>query len=211
MSGLAAALDDLMSEHRRIGSPVPRYLRPGLPSEAVRERIVSELGLDPPDPVLELFAWHDGIDHDAWRGDDAAPGFARMFGDTYFAPVADAIGMYRESVEIDEATARFAFEDDVPRIWRPSWFPAFCDGWETYAVECGPESQDRGRVYDVHWQPPIDDPPRARFRDLQHLVESASRRFRAGGYYWDSAKRFLEEREDVLKPLYELEVKEAGG
>jgi hypothetical protein len=44
---------------------------------------------------------------------------------------------------------------------------------------------------------------------MLHLVESAIRRFEAGGYWWDAEARFLEERREVLEPLYELEIAEA--
>jgi hypothetical protein len=206
---LTDALEALMAQHRRIGSPVPDYLRPGLPVSTVRETIVTAVLLDAPDDLLELFAWHDGIDEESWQRDDVGTGFARVFGDTYFAPLADAIGEYRERIETDEMVARYSTPDAALVTWKPSWFAAFCRGWDTSAVECDPASTDLGRVYDPAWEPPIDIGPGPRFRDLPHLVEAAVRRFESGGYWWNPANRFLEERADVLRPLYEREIAEA--
>jgi hypothetical protein len=175
----------------------------------VREQIVATVGVDPPADAIDVFVWHDGIDSEAWERDDVATGFARVFGDTYFAPLADAIREYRERIDTDETTARYSTLGDAPVTWKPSWFPAFSRGWETYAIECDPDSPDRGRVYDPSWDPSIDVGPGPRFRDLLHLVRSVIRRFQAGGYVWNTTTRFLDERPEVLKPLYEREIAEA--
>jgi hypothetical protein len=206
---LTDALDGLMAQHRRIGSPVPAYLRPGQAADHVLEQIVTTVGADPPADAIDLFAWHDGIDNEAWERDDIATGFARLFGDAHFAPLTDAIREYHERIETDETTARYSMPGDAPQTWKPSWFPAFCQGWETYGIECDRDSGNRGRIYDPSWDPPIDVAAGPRFRDLLHLVQSALRRFEAGGYAWDTATRFLEERREVLEPLYELEIAEA--
>ena len=63
MSELVDALERLMVEHRRVGSPVPDYLLPGLDPAAIRARIAPH-GLEPPDEAIELFAWHDGTDNE---------------------------------------------------------------------------------------------------------------------------------------------------
>jgi hypothetical protein len=208
VSKLTDALDELMAHHRRIGSPVPDYLRAGQPEDRVRAQIVATVGADPPADLVDVFVWHDGIDNEAWERDDAATGFGRLFGDTHFAPLADAIREYRERIEGDETTALYSPPGTAIQTWRPTWFP-FCQGWDTYAVECDPDSPDRGRVYDPSWEPPADVYPAPRFRDLVHLVESAIRRFKAGGYSWDPTTRFLEERREVLEPLYKREIAEA--
>jgi len=207
VSELTDALDELIEQHRRIGSPVPKYLRRGLSEDRVRRQIADAVGVDAHPSLVELFAWHDGLDNEAWERDGAGNGFARLFGDTHFAPLADAVGSYRESIEIDATTARYA-GGEAPVTWGPSWFPAFCEGWDVYGVECkpGPES---GFVFLPSWEPPPAIGPGPRFRSLQHLVDSAIRRFRLDGYWWNSAEGFLEERLEVLDPLYEQELTEA--
>lgn len=198
-----------MSQHRRIGSPVPDYLRPGQPADRVLEQIVAVVRVDAPADAIDLFSWHDGIDNESWERDDVGTGFARLFGDTHFAPLGDAVRHYRERIETDQITARYSMPGDAVQTWKPSWFPVFSEGWETYGIECDPGNPDRGRLYDPSWDPPASVGPGPRFRDMLHLVESAIRRFQAGGYVWDTATRFLEERGEVLEPLYEREIAEA--
>jgi hypothetical protein len=209
VSDLTNALDALMAQHQRIGSPVPGYLRPGLPADSVRERISASVGLDASPDVIDVFAWHDGIDNEAWVRDGVGTGFARLFGDAYFAPLDGAVREYRERIETDEVVARYSTPDSAVETWRRSWFPAFCQGWDTYAVECDQGRSDYGRVYDPAWDPPTGDYPAPRFRDLLHLVGSTIRRFEADGYWWDPAARFLEGRSEILHPLYEREIAEA--
>ena len=210
MSDLTDALDALLAQHQRIGSPVPGYLRAGLPADSVAKRISASIGLDASPDVIALFAWHDGIDDAAWTRDGVGTGFARLFADAYFAPLDDALREYRERIEGDELTARYSTPGDAVETWRPSWFPVF-QGWDTYGVECDQRRPDYGRVYDPAWDPPTGVYPAPRFRDLLHLVGSAIRRFEADGYWWDPAARFLEVREQVLGPLYEREFTEARG
>ena len=209
VSDLTDALDTLMAQHQRIGSPVPGYLRPGLSADNVRKRISASIALDASPDVVDVFAWHDGIDNEAWMRDGVGTGFARLFGDAHFAPLDGAVREYRERIEGDELTARYSDPGAAVETWRPSWFPVFSQGWDTYGVECDPRRPDHGRVYDPAWDPPAGDYPAPRFRDLLHLVASAIRRFEADGYWWDPAARFLEERREVLKPLYEREIAEA--
>ena len=208
MSELADALDALVAEHRRIGSPLPNYLRPGAPADVAREQIRATVGGQPPDDLVDLFSWHDGTDKDAWRRDEAGTGFARFFGDTHFATLATAVKVYADSIETDEITARYSMTGTAPQLWTPSWFPAFATG-DVVAVECDAASKDLGAVYDVNWHPPTSDVHVPRFRDLLHLAQSMVRRFEAGGYWWDPAERFLEEREKILDPLYLQEIAEA--
>jgi hypothetical protein len=206
---LADSLDALMAQHRRIGSPVPAYLRPGLPTDDVHKQILATVGVAPPGEVVDLFVWRDGIHDEAWERDDVATGFARLFGDAFFASLANAIRHYRERIEGDETTARYSISGEAFQTWKPSWFPVFSEGWETYGVECDPGSPDLGRVYDPAWEPPASVGPGPRFLNMLHLVESAIRRFEADGYWWDAESRFLEERREVLEPLFEREIGEA--
>ena len=207
MSELTEALEALLREHARIGSPVPGYLRPGVPPDRVRSQIVDAIGLEPHPDLVELFGWHDGIDDEAWVRDAAGTGFARLFGDTHFAPLADAVASYRESIEIDATTALYS--DGAIETWKASWFPAFCQGWDTFGIECDPGSPNLGRVYHPSWEPPDAVGPGPRFRDLPHLVDSVTRRFQADGYWWNAGDGFLEERLEVLDQLYEREIAEA--
>ena len=98
----------------------------------------------------------------------------------------------------------------LSEVTRPAQYLGFSLAGETYAIECQAGSM-RQRVFDVVWHPPIDTPPVPRFLDLTHLVSSVVRRFEAGGYWWDPSTRFLDERPDILLPLYEQERQEVAG
>ena len=207
MSELVDALERLMLEHRRIGSPVPDFLLPGLDPPAIRARIAT-LGLEAPDEAVELFAWHDGTDNDRYLSTGAGIGYARLFDDVFFGTLDEAIEYYGECLEIDRNVGSM-YEDYEP-TWRLSWFPPFSGGLPTYGIECDAASPVRGMLFAPEWHPPIEEPIRPRFRSLTHLVQSVVRRFEADGYWWDSKVGFLMDRHEVLEPLYEQERLEAS-
>jgi hypothetical protein len=206
MSDLTDALDRLIDEHRRVGSPVAEFLRPGLDPGEGRSRL-AQLGLDARDELVDLYAWRDGSDEDAYRSTGAGIGYPRFFADVFFGSLSLAINLYRESLEIDRNLVATVGDEDAA-IWNPAWFPPFSGGTPVYAVDCGPSTPGAGLVYEVYWHPP-NESIQPRFRDLLHLVESVIRRFEAGGYAWDRERRFLVGRDEVLSPLYDREIEEA--
>ena len=208
MSELTDALDRLMLEHRRIGSPVPDFLRPGSEPAKIRKRIAA-LGLEPPDDAIELFSWHDGSDNGRYVSSGAGVGYPRIFDDVFFGTIDEAVAYYRKCLQIDRDVAG-VYADDADRIWQLSWFPPFSGGLPTYGIECDPASPARGRIFEPWWHPPIEDPIRPRFRNLTHLVESVVRRFEAGAYSWDEATRFLDSDFSVLDRLEQQERHEAA-
>jgi hypothetical protein len=207
MSELVDALERLMIEHRRVGSPLPDFLLPGLDSTAIRKRI-APLGLEPPDEAVELFAWHDGLDNKRYLSTGAGIGYGRLFDDVFFGTLDDAIEYYGKCLEIDRGTAMF--DEEAEPTWRLSWFPPFSAGLPTYGIECDAASPARGMIFEPWWHPPVEDPITPRFRSLTHLVQSVVRRFEADGYWWDPEPGFLMEREEVLDPLIEQERREAA-
>jgi hypothetical protein len=209
MSALVDALDRLMAEHRRIGSPLPDFLLPGLEPAAIRARIAA-LELDPPDEVVELFSWHNGVDNDRYLSGGAGIGYGRLFDDVFFGTVDEAVTYYGECLQIDRITAE-TYDDPGEPIWRVTWFPPFSAGLPTFGIECDVTSASRGMVFQPWWHPPIEEPIRPRFRSLTHLVESIVRRFEADGYWWDRDVGFLEVRDEVIGPLEEREKLEATG
>ncbi len=215
MSRLTDALDALVEQHRRLGSSIPDFLRPGLePADA--RRSIEAIGLDPPDDIAELFGWHDGFDQAAWASTPGGAGFPRLWGDTYFARLDGAIVEYGKALQIERVSAQtelMAYGRVITSaaIWRESWFPVFSGGDETYAEDCA-AGPGRGRIFDVHWHPGgSDEPIRPRFASLTALAEAVVRRFEQGAYAWNAGIRFLDERRDVLERLERVERAEAGG
>lgn len=68
MSGLTGLLEALVAKHDAIGSPIRHYLRPPLGTDDVTLHLRG-LDLDPTADLLDLYAWHDGIDQEAWQRD----------------------------------------------------------------------------------------------------------------------------------------------
>ena len=105
MSELVDALERLMAEHRRVGSPFPDYLLPGLDPATIRAQIAT-IGLEAPDEAVELFAWHNGVDHDRYISDGAGIGYGRLFDDVFFGTLDEAIAYYGNCLEIDRGNGR---------------------------------------------------------------------------------------------------------
>jgi hypothetical protein len=212
MSRFTDALDALVDRHRRLDSSVPEYLRPGLAPPDVRSAI-GGLGLDPTEELVELFAWHDGLDTTAWPRGAGRAGFPRIWGDAFFAPLTFAIETYRESIRIDQVAAETelrAYGKAGPATWNPEWFPAFSGGDETYAVDCG-SSPDRGLVFDVWWHPEdVDNPTRARFKNLTRMMEAILRRFDEGTYSWNPEVGWFDIDDATLERLKTLELEEVA-
>jgi len=212
MSRFTDALDALVDRHRRLGSSVPDYLRPGLDAPDVRSAI-GELGLNPTDELVELFVWHDGLDAGAWPRGAGKAGFPRIWGDAFFAPLTVAVETYRESIRIDQVAAETelrAYGNAGPPTWNPEWFPAFSSGDETYGVDCG-SSPDRGLVFDVWWHPEdVDNPTRARFKNLTLMMEAILRRFDEGAYTWNPEIRWFDFDDAILDRLKTLELEEVA-
>jgi len=208
MSELVDALERLMVEHRRIGSPLPDFLLPGLDPAAIRARIAT-LGMNAPDEAVDLFAWHDGTDDERYLSTGAGIGYARLFDDVFFGTLDEAIEYYGDCLQIDRNVMEMY--EEAERTWRLSWFPPFSGGRPTYGIECEAESAVHGMLFQPEWHPPIEEPIRPRFRSLTHLVQSVVRRFEADGYWWDGKVGFLMDRHDVLEPLFEQERIEARG
>jgi hypothetical protein len=207
MSALTEALDRLIEQHRRIGSPVDRFLRPGIDPGDARAGLAA-LGIAPRDDLVELYTWHDGCDEDAYRDAGAGVGYPRLFANVFFGPFAMAVDHHRENLEIDRNTVAMS-GDPAAATWRINWFPPFSGGSPVYAVDCDESGPTPGAVYEVYWHPPIEEPVRPRFRDLTHLVQAVETRFHAGGYDWDRSTRILVARPEVLEPLYAREIAEA--
>ena len=72
---------------QRKGIRIHPHLRPGLSTTQVQTAI-SRLGFMPPPELIELYAWHDGVD------DTHAP--EMLFGEQQFLPLSEAFNEYHE-------------------------------------------------------------------------------------------------------------------
>ena len=189
MTELRESLDDLVAVHRRLGSPVGDYLRPGLPAADV-ERQFEALGLPAPPDVVDVYGWADGTDEEAWQGDARQAPFLRFIGDTYF-PTLDSAAMWcrtvRELAASIAADSVGALEPDA--LWHPSWFPIFRRDHGEFAVVCS--RAEAASVREVAW----DMPELGRsFPNVTALIRAATDELREA-FIWLADDRVLLRRE----------------
>ncbi len=201
---LAEALDQLVVEHDRIGSPLRSRLGPGVPRSKV-EAALGGLGLSAPGELVELFAWHEIRDDPGDR--------SRI---EWFWPAAplrldEAVRTYREVIQVGEgALTRAAFDELVrsfdPRdsfngFWRDDWFPILYASPEEYAIECGPDAGGAAEaaVWRVTWHPDAGFPTMQLAPSLTAFVTRVVELFRLGGYVWNEEYRSLETIDEVFE------------
>jgi len=200
---LVVALEALVDRHRRLGSTVPDYLRAGGDPTTIRSAITA-VGLDPPDDLVTLFAWHDGLDSDRWLLHGRETGYPRLWGDVFFGTLIETIEARESYLKIDRDIRPLA-GDDYEDTWHPGWFPVFSGGQETYAMDCR-DSQTRGSVFEVTWHPgPFGDPPFGHFPSLTAMIQAIVRRFDAGAYSWEPKTRWLDQDDALLARLIATE------
>lgn len=121
---LRTLLEDLLAQWVRLGAPVVRALRPGL-TDAELDAVSSELDLELPNELRELWSWHDGCD----RGGNGNIGP----GGYQFLSSSDAIEAYR-------LNRRIHGEDpgDLPSdpYWRRSWVPFMTQDAQRLYIDC---------------------------------------------------------------------------
>ena len=182
---LVEALEALVVEHERIGSPLRERLRPGPSAEGI-EAVARRLGLALPSEVLELFSWRDIVD---------IPGETSRI--TWFWPSAplrldEVTETYRRSVDIGGISAeeleRVELEpySTFTGFWRTDWLPILYADPEYYAAECRPEINGPGRapVWRVCWHPDDSFQTALVAPSLAAFVGRIVDLFRAGAYAW---------------------------
>jgi cell wall assembly regulator SMI1 len=179
--------EQLIDVEEASGSPIRRFLRPGIPEESVRDRLEA-IGLTAPAELVELYVWHDGTDQGAWLGDGHQNNlcllpFAR------FTPLAESISDYLELKSNWQKTPWYedylAGNDPGWGYWRTEWFPVFqSDKWR-HAVDC--LRTDTNPVWHVYFEPfPKTEPSHASLSDLAEILTGL---FRSGRCTWSSDRQ----------------------
>jgi hypothetical protein len=180
MRDVADALEALLAEHDRIGSPVRQYLAKGMPDDEVRRRLVA-LGLDPASDLVDFYTWQNGVDTEARRR-------THENGDLYLFPVytspslPEAEELYRLKRQVSEYFGTEARRiEDVPSVgyWAKTWFPLFI-GDRTYAAD------SRGGPTSIVWGQAShpNGPTLPLYTSIVELIDDISSRFRVGAYTW---------------------------
>jgi hypothetical protein len=183
------ALEAMVAEHDRIGSPLRSRLGPGLPRARV-EAALAPLGLTAPEELIELHAWHEIVD---------APGDQSRV-DWFWSGAPDrldeAVREYRQSIEIggvtpaelEEHVRRMTAASTFTGFWRTDWFPILYGSPETYAIECPPAGEPRaaGAIWRANWHPDDRFPTMRVAPSLTAALEGIVELLRLGAYAWDA-------------------------
>lgn len=117
---LPAALATFEQRLVTSGAGIHRYLLPGIPEAEVRRKL-SAIGMEPPQELVEWFAWHNGVRDPLYK--TSGDGWLLKW-----APLSlrDAIADWhgRDKEEYWE--------------WRSEWLPIALSGPATLAVHCAP-------------------------------------------------------------------------
>ena len=195
------ALEALVAEHDRVGSPLRDELRPG-PVRGQVEDAVRGVGLDPPQELIDFFTWHEVA---ARRG---SLGRTDWFWPAGALRLDEAIETYRRSIAVGGASWAQVGDSLGPEpppattftgFWRTDWFPVLAGSPETYAIECpGGDGSTPGALWRVNWHP---DPEFQTARVASSLTEFIGRvvdLFRSGAYRWDAKHEAVITVDDVF-------------
>jgi hypothetical protein len=196
MTELENAYQGLLAVHRRIGSPVPQYMRPGRPAAEVRSALAG-LQLDPPSDLVEYFTLHDGLDRERWMAEH--PDLA----DISLFPFYDTLGLERAaeqyrvnrqvSVSLLGADARAPGDLPICGYWARTWFPLF-HGEYSLAADCRGGSDSIVWGQDSH----PGDPTAPLFERIAGLLDEARAQFELGILTWRSDWQAFDADDEAL-------------
>lgn len=186
---MQAVLEQLIDAEEASGSPIRRFLRPGIPEQLVRDRLEA-IGLQAPAELVDLFAWHDGTDQRAWV-DDGHESILELFPYADFVPLEAAISDYLDLKSSWQTTPWYedyaAGHDPGWGYWRTEWFPVFWSEKSRHAVDCLVAT--KSPVWHVYFEPfPKTEP---RHPSLSALVTDLVANFSRRECYWSSERQQL--------------------
>lgn len=200
LTELRAALDDLVAEHTRAGSPLARHLRPGLAAEVVAARLAAA-GLEPASDAIGLYGWADGIDQASWHREAPGARGLELFPYAFFSDLGTALEDYARMRAMTEETLAAGAGAPGDDLWRPSWLPIFeeAPGW--YGLDCA-SATGPSPVWIMYWDSTDIDPTRQVFAGLTLMIRALIARFRAGAYSWSEEHRRLLADEAILASTF---------
>jgi len=166
------ALDALLAELTRRGSPLANFLEPGLPAGQVEARL-AKLGAEPHPDVIKLYAWHNGFDR--FRVPVSENGFVSLVPFQEFNPLEEVAEVYvewRQRAESEGATP-VRHRDGLWRtidpedMWSRRWFPIF-QGAGSEVIFIDNRDGSAGSV----WRHPVQDSPHRLYGSLAEAMDS---------------------------------------
>jgi cell wall assembly regulator SMI1 len=173
MSDPVPALNGLLEEMTRRGSPLGSHLEPGMPAGQVPERI-RDAGGEPHPDVVALYAWHNGFDR--FRVPTSPNGMVSLVpSHQEFNALAEALDDFKQRRASAEKLSATPLRDtgggwtsiDPEAAWSRAWFPVF-QGPGGEAIFIDNCEADNGSV----WLDPVQDAPRRLFDSLADAIEA---------------------------------------
>ena len=188
-------LDALLEEHRRVGSPLPRVLRPGL-SEAEVRRHLESLGVRPHPVVMALYSWADGS-----AEQPAGSPSSWLVPKLRLMTLSEAVGLHQAVASV--FATRGGVVSSNPWLAGRDWFPIMRSKTTIIAVIGSGEEAGELRAIFEHRAGRVDRPTIwteiwTPYRTLADAIGDFADRFRAGLYLWDAAGETWEEDFEAL-------------
>jgi hypothetical protein len=179
------AAERLVSAHAKAGSPLRDYLKPGLMRSEVEERF-GAIGLVEPSELVDLYAWHNGIDEERWSA-DGHRSFLCPLPFERWCSLDKAITDYKRLKNAWQDTRMFADylagHDPGFGYWQTQWFPLFISDESCHAIDCG--GLHTGRVWHFFFE---SGQYREGHASLIELLGDCTQAFDDGICWWDQAR-----------------------
>jgi hypothetical protein len=189
MTEVSDRFDALIDALTHVGSPIGRFLRPGLPAGALNDALAS-LQLAPPSELIDWFGLQDGPDDDGYQQAEPGGSPLEVFPGVRPLSLDEAVALcldMRRSVE--------ELGEDAEQFWRSDWFPIAYGPGSTFAVPCPANTtNDPAAVWRSLSHPGPSETGRVT-ASLADLIGRWTAEIRAGNVYWDAAFRSLEPRD----------------
>lgn len=173
MTDVSSALEALVAELTRGGSPIATFLEPGLSEKEVRSRLAAAGAHAHPD-VVSLYGWHNGFDR--FRVPTTSQGMVSLVpSHPEFNPLDETLELFsglvktaNQEVEVPHRLPDGSWVTvDPNQIWSQAWFPIF-QGGGSEVVFINGQREDDGSV----WVHPIQDSPRRLFDSLTAAADA---------------------------------------
>ena len=176
---VSEAIELLVAEHDRIGSPLRRYLHPGLAPSIVQKTLAS-LDLEPASALVELWSSYDGLDSELLNKEQPRTSLF-IAANLWWAKLSDSVSYYQLNLEQSALSAPFLDWD----TWLPEWFPLFSiggSGWIAADLRTpGPH------LVSVSFLDPLG-PPVAVELTVEGYLIALVEQFREGHYIWEEGE-----------------------
>lgn len=173
---LITALEQILQWHQTNDTQIPKALNSGQDKAAIKAAL-ADLPCQPPEELLELWAWHDGT-----AGQEYLPFI-----------------WYHDFLSVEEALDDYESLMTLPGLkWQETWIPIFSFEGEWYFVECYPEPRLASPVGYYFLE---DTETYYTFLNLTTMMATSAAWYKENAVRWNGERQVLEED---LKHIFEI-------